>query len=343
MEIAASNLLITNGNSQALDTLTTVYCSSSNSIDKVASVIVEDPTYFLAQNILEDHQVKLVGVPVDKEGLQVEELERILYTHWTTPQMVYFIPQYQNPSGVNLSAERFAELFRIAAERDIVLVADEPYTLLHYENQSPAPVPALKHLELYRRRCENLSSASADTSTEASTPNPTLIGMGSFSKIFGPGLRLGWMHGAPEVIDFLTRRGVTRSGGGNNPLTAAIMYELIESGALKENLATLRRVLGARKRHLCEAIRQHLPCATFVEPDGGYFVWVRIDDSVCMERLQARAAERNVHFTSGPQCSAVAGGAAHEQWVRLAFSFHTEKELEEGVKLLAFAAKESLH
>jgi DNA-binding transcriptional MocR family regulator len=150
------------------------------------------------------------------------------------------------------------------------------------------------------------------------------------------------MHAQEETVSYLASRGVTRSGGGNNPFAAAVVHELIESGALKEHLAHLRVVLGGRKRRLCEAIRQHLPCATVVEPEGGYFVWVHIADTVCMKRLQAEAAKRKVHFAHGPKCSALPSAAAvHEQWLRLAFSFHTEEELESGVLLLAAAAEHS--
>jgi 2-aminoadipate transaminase len=296
-DVSAQELMLTGGNSIAL-TLVSEVLAQRGSL-----VLCEDPTYFLACGVFASAGLHVRGIPVDADGLDVDALERSLASG-VRPAFVYCIPAFQNPCGVCLAPARARRLVELAERYDFFIVADEPYVLLHYGDQRPGSL------------------------TRHDGGRGRVLSLGSFSKLLGPGLRLGWAHAAPALIERLAQHGAVRSGGCLNPIVAHIVHPMLDDGSLLAHVGLLREVYGERSRALCEALRERLPDARFIAPQGGYFCWVELGGDT--EALLERAG--NVRFIPGRRCAVERelGGFA-----RLSFSFYESEELVEGVERLA--------
>jgi 2-aminoadipate transaminase len=270
-------------------------------------VACSDPTYFLARGILETARLDLVGIPVDAGGLDVEALECALRGGLRIA-FVYVIPSFHNPCAVTLSPERAERLVALAIEHEFVIVADEPYPLLHFGHR-PATM-----MSYDRGRAR-------------------VVSLGSFSKILGPGLRLGWVHAEPPLLERFMQHGALRSGGGLNPVVSSIVHDTLQTGALATHVHALRQTLGRRALALTRALDTHLGELAYTRPEGGYFVWGRLPEGTDTAELLAHAREAHgVGFTPGQRC-AVARDLS--TCLRMSFSFYDEAELEEAVRRIA--------
>ncbi|MCB9422279.1 MAG: PLP-dependent aminotransferase family protein [Ardenticatenaceae bacterium] len=296
--VSPDHLFTTNGISQALDMLCTLLTRPGDTI------FVEDPTYFLALDIFRDHHLRIISLPVDDDGLIVEALEEKLQAE--KPVFVYTIPTFQNPSSVTLSLSRRQRLVELSQTHGFYVLADEVYQLLDY---TAVPPQRLFHVSDRSR----------------------VISLGSFSKILAPGLRLGWIEAAPALLEQLTASGLLQSGGGLNPFTAEIVRSLLEQGWQTEFLTRLKAVYRSRAAALSRALHHYLPDAEFAEPDGGFFIWVKLpqvaDTAVLLEQLRPY----HVAYHPGLKFSAQQG---LRQFLRLSFAFYDEAALEEGVRRL---------
>ena len=285
--------------------------------------MMEEPSYFLARTIFDSCLAKRVGVAVDEEGMVVEELERKLESGEVKPKLVYIIPNYQNPTGSCLSEERKKKLVQLARKFDFVILADEPYNLLHWQEGAPKPTPLVKY----------------DICGEGETG--VVASCGSFSKILAPGLRLGWIHAHPTLLKKFEGHGIVRSGGGLNPFGSESVKRLIETGGLKENVEHLNDVLGKRCKKMVEELLENLPegCKT-TTPTGGYFVWVTLPEGVEAKKVRERGKEKyGVVFVEGRMCSVVEEGGLRN-CLRLSFAFYNEEEIEVGVRNLCAAIED---
>jgi DNA-binding transcriptional MocR family regulator len=262
-------------------------------------VISEDPTYFLARNIFESSGMDVVGVPVDHEGMIIDELERIIASG-IRPDFVYTIPSFHNPTSVTLSNARRERLVALALRYDFMVVADEPYNLLYFGNRAPAPLATL------------------DDGRER------VISVSSFSKILGPGLRAGWIQAAPSLIERIADHGVISSGGALNPVITHIVGALLENGSLATHIAALRNTFQARKDALVTALDRDLPTLKFHDPAGGYFLWIKLPEGIPASRLLTHARRRDISFMPGSSCAL---SAELDDHIRLSFAFYEEAEL----------------
>jgi 2-aminoadipate transaminase len=299
--VSASQLLVTGGISSALAFASQLFARAGQ------AVVCSDPTYFLAKGIFESQGLAVHGIPVDAGGVQVDVLERRL-AQGLRPAFVYCMPSFHNPTGVCLEPERARRLVALAERHDFLVVADEPYVMLHFGAEPP---PCMMAYDEGRGR---------------------VLSLGSFSKILGPGLRLGWVHAAEPLIERFSQHGALRSGGGLNPVIASIVQGVIESGGLERNIEHLRATLGARAGVLWEALRRHLPGLEVPEPRGGYFVWVPLPAGADAMVLLERGDAHGVRFTPGPRCAVERDLRG---FVRLSFAFYDAAELELGVERLA--------
>lgn len=299
MPVDAEQLMITAGVSQSLDLICTRFTRPGDTI------FVEAPTYFLALEIFRDHGLTVVGIPTDADGIRVDLLSDALARH--RPALLYTIPSFQNPSAVTMSAVRREQLAAISDENDLLVVADEVYHLLDFGSAPPLPLAA------YGDRARVLS-------------------LGSCSKICAPGLRVGWIHSAPPLLEQLMHSGLVQSGGGLNPFTSGIVRSMIELGLADAGLDMLRGVYRDRCGQLCTALRDELPIMTFTEPQGGYFVWGQLPVHIDAGRLRVSAISAGVafhpgsRFTVGDECASA---------MRLSFAHYDAAALIEGVRRLA--------
>ena len=308
--VLPNELFITAGASQAIDHATTLFTQTGD------TVFVEEPTYYLIQSIFEDHGLNVLGVPTDADGLRTDALETMLESADTPrPKMIYIIPTYQNPGGSVLPADRRRKLVELAQQYRFIVVADEVYHLLHYGEPPPPPI------------------ASFDGSDEG-----CVISLGSFSKILAPGLRTGWIHARPPLIQRFATAGLTISGGGLNHFTSTLVHTILEHGMLQDNIARLRCTYAERVSAMSAALREHLGDAVeFTAPGGGYFFWLTFNDGTNTDRLLPMAQERGVNYRPGTAFSA---SGAFTNAIRLAFALYEPDMLEEGVRRLAAAHRE---
>jgi DNA-binding transcriptional MocR family regulator len=249
------------------------------------------------------------GVPIDERGLDLDALARLLDAG-LRPAFVYVIPTFQNPTGACLEDQRARSLVEMAERYDFLILADEPYTALRQTDARPGSL--MRHDEGRSR----------------------VLSLGSFSKLLGPGLRLGWAHAEPSLIEKLSMHGALRSGGCFNPVVGNIVQHTIDSVFLTKHVEQLRQTYAARTQALTAALRERLPDARFTPPSGGYFCWVDLGPylgpNIDSDALLQRATD--VRFLPGHRCAIERDLSS---FVRLSFSFYEPSELVEGIDRLA--------
>jgi DNA-binding transcriptional MocR family regulator len=297
--VGPDQLLITNGNSQALDFICTHFTHPGD------TVFVEEPSYFLALKIFADRKLNIVGIPMDGYGLDTNILRKFLNNK--KPAFIYTIPAYHNPASVTLSLQRREELVQICSKNNILLVADEVYHCLSYTDKPP---PSMGY---WADQC-------------------SLISLGSFSKILAPGLRLGWMQTNSNLIQKLSKTGILKSGGGFNPFTSEIVNSVIRSGMLTTHINRLKDVYRQRIEVFVDQITKSFPKqVVFQYPSGGYFIWVELPEHIDTESLRQAAKKDNVDFLPG---SFFSSKNRLKNYIRLSFAFYSKEILKEGVRRL---------
>ena len=310
--VSPESLFLTAGASAAIDLAATLYATAGD------TVIVEEPTYYLIEQIFVDHGLKVLGVPTDAEGLDTDALSDLLASDDSPdPKLLYTIPTYQNPNGSVLPLERRRRLIELAQRHDFTIIADEVYQLLHYSAPPPPPLAMLDD-----------------------SPDSCAISLGSFSKILSPGLRLGWVHASPHIIRRFVESGVAASGGGLSHFAATLAHTTLELGLLQENIDTLRRTYGQRHDDVAELLLAELADQVdFAPPGGGYFYWLTFTDGVNTDALLPAARESGVSYRPGSAFSA-SGGFADA--LRISISLYETDELAEGIRRLGRATRNNL-
>ncbi len=293
------HLFITAGISQALDLICALHTRPGD------TVIVEEPSYFIALRIFADYKLKIIGTPIDENGLIIEALEEKLVKH--KPIFIYTIPVFHNPAGVTLSASRRKRIISLSDKYDFFIVADEVYQMLNYRSIPPKPMTYY------------------DTSER-------VLSLGSFSKILAPGLRLGWMQAKPSLLEPFIVCGYLDSGGGLNPFVSSIVNSVIELGLQKDYLNFLRKTYHDRMVTLSDAFRQHIPALAFTDPHGGYFIWSCLPGGTDTETLLTEANKHQVGFQPGIKFSSTNG---LRNYLRFCFAFYGEEDLVQGVERLS--------
>ena len=310
MALAAEDVVVSGGNSQALDQTLTMLTEPGD------VVFVECPTYNLALGIIADHPVDVVGVPLDGDGLDVAALGaavRGVTASGRRPRLLYTIPTYHNPAGVSLSATRRRRLLELARREDLILVEDDVYRELAYTGEAP---PALRALD----------------------PEAPVVRLGSFSKSLAPGLRLGWFDAPAPLRERLAAAGVLESGGCVSQFSAQVVAALLEAGTYGAHIAALRLAYASRRDALAGALGIHLPAGCSVTaPAGGFFLWLTLPPGLLASDLLPVAERHGVSFAPGRRfCT-----DGDDRSLRLAFSLYDEASLAEGAQRLATAIAEA--
>jgi len=293
--VESDRLFVTNGISNALDQICTLFTQSGDTI------FVEEPSYFLALRIFTDHNLRVVSIQTDEDGLVIESLEEKLARF--QPKFLYLIPTFQNPTGMTLSQKRRDQLVQLSQEHNFMIVADEVYHFLNYMDTPPKPFATHTDVE-------------------------NVISLGSFSKILAPGLRLGWIQAHPQKIAHFVKCGLVYSGGGLNPFTSAIVRGVIESGDLEANINKLIQIYRARIKVMDSALKQYLPEVKYKVPQGGYFFWVKLPDQMYAAVFQKNAESFKVGFRPGVRFSSQGGLS---DYIRLCYVHYEPDEIEQGV------------
>jgi len=303
---SGDDLIVTNGCQQALDLLAWLLVS-----DKQA-VAVEDPVYHGLLRVFTRARAKIIPVPVDSAGIDVDLLREVVEEH--RPRVLVVTPSFQNPTGVTLSLERRKAIVEIAQRRGIVLVENDIYSDLRYRGKA---LPTLKELD-----------ASGQT-----------ILLRSYSKVSFPGLRVGWVIAPRPVVARLAEIKQI-SDLHSDQLSQAILLRFAQSGELDRHLDRTRRAGLERLNAVTDACERFLPPGTkFTRPDGGMNLWIELPAPLTAARLLGSAQARGVDFLPGPYFS---GGRAHERGLRISFGGLSPAQIKRGIQILGEAAAAEL-
>ena len=272
-------------------------------------VVVEAPTYDRTLLALRALGAEILAIPLEADGIDVDALE-IALQEGARPKLAHIIPNFQNPAGCTLSLEKRRKLLALAAEHGFTIFEDDPYVELRFEGES---LPTM------------LSMDEADRVVYAS----------SFSKTVCPGIRVGYLVGPADVIGAI-RKLATNTYISPNMVAQSIVAEFCDSGAIERSIETVKDALRARRDATAEALERHIPDATFVKPQGGYFLWVDLPEGSDVAALAAGAEERGVVFVKGSDFLIEGGDSS----LRIAYSAVPPDQIEEAVARVAEAYRE---
>ena len=308
--LSRDGLIVTTGSQQALDLLGKTLVSPGD------KVIVEAPTFLATIQCFRLYGGDLVGAPIDGDGVQVDELERLIVEH--RPQFVYLIPTFGNPSGALLSAERRLRILELAVKHRTLIVEDDPYGDLYF---GAAPPPSLLAL-----------------SDRVPGSRDFLVHCGSLSKVLSPGLRVGWMIAPPELLAKATMC-KQFSDAHTSTFAQATAAHYLKAGRMPATLDHVRSVYAERARTMGDALRRELGDAiSFVQPQGGLFVWARLTGAggrvADGDELARRAIAQGVAFVPGAPFFCA---QPDHSTLRLSFATADPARIEEGIGRLGRA------
>jgi len=298
-EIDPTQVMVTNGSMEAAAFV------FQHLLEPGDRVIVEQPTYDRTLLLLGRAGVELVPVPLESDGVAMGAFEAALAAG--PVKLAHLIPNFHNPAGCTLSEAKRQRLVELAAEHGFTIFEDDPYRLVRFGGDE---LPTMLSLD----RAERVIHAS------------------SFSKTVSPGVRVGYLAGTPEEIGRLAKR-AGETYISPNMLAESIVFALCESGGLERNIEFVNSALRDRRDALVAALGEHLPEADFVVPEGGYFLWLTLNDDVDSVKLLDLAKAEGAPFVAGPDFLLEGGANA----LRLSFASVTAEHVGEGVARIARA------
>ena len=309
-QVAADQLIVTTGSQQALDLL------GKCLVDPDSKAIVEGPTFLATIQCFRLYGAELISAPIDGEGVQVDQLERLITEH--KPKFVYLIPTFGNPSGAMLSLERRKRVLELAVKYQTLIIEDDPYGDLYFDAPPPPSLLAL--------------------SAQVPGSRDWLVHCGSLSKVLSPGLRVGWMVAPPELLAKATMC-KQFSDAHTSTFAQATAAQYLAGGHMPGTLARVREVYGARAKTMGDALRNDLGAEIdFVQPQGGLFVWARLTGAGGKikdgNEFAKRAIAEGVAFVPGAPFYCANPDLST---LRLSFATADEGKIREGIGRLATA------
>ena len=301
--VEPANVIATNGSMQA-DAFLFQHLVQPGDV-----VVVEAPSYDRTLLALRGMGADLLAIPLEEDGLDVDALAEAL-AGGARPKLAHVIPNFHNPGGCTLSQEKRERLLELAREHGFIVFEDDPYVDIRFAGE---PLPTM------------LSLDDSDTVVYAS----------SFSKTVCPGIRVGYLVGPEPLIGDL-RKLATNTYISPSMVSQSIVAEFCRSGAIDRSIATVKAALRERRDVLCAALQRELPDASFVVPEGGYFLWVTLPEGADAGALERAGKENGVVIIKGGDFL-IEGG---ENSFRIAYSGVTPEQIEEAVGRLADAYRE---
>jgi GntR family transcriptional regulator / MocR family aminotransferase len=303
IETRPENVLVTSGSQQGLNLAARVLLRPGD------VVLLESPTWHIALDLFRSLGVRLVSVPVDDQGMRVELVEKAIVENH--PRMIYTIPTFHHPTGTCLSEERRKELVAVAARHEVALVEDDFVGSLRFEGRAE---PALKALDT----------------------NGSVIYLGTFSKVLGPGLRLGFVVADGPIFDrLLAAKFLTDLDSSS--LMQRVLAEYITVGTYHSYLRRVLREMQRRRDAMLRALSHHMPRgAQWLKPRGGRYIWLRLPDGLSADELLPHAISEGVIFSPG---SFFFPDAQPSPYLRLVFASNPPATIEEGIRRLAMSVR----
>jgi len=293
------DVVVTTGAQQALDLLGKIF------IDPGDTIAVEAPSYVGALTAFAAYQPRFLTLETDNDGMIVEQLEQAI-VRGERPTFVYTVPNFGNPAGVTMARARREHLVSLCREAGIPIVEDNPYGLLRFEGE---PLPCLRSLDPHN-----------------------VIYLGTVSKTFSPGVRVGWALADPSVIQRIVLAKEAADLCGSNLTMSLTERWFSDEARWRGALADLVRTYRVRRDVMLQAIEEHFPdAATWTQPAGGFYVWVSLPEWFDTTAMLAAAVERRVAYVPG---SAFYPDGRGRDRMRLAYCYPTEDRIIDGVARL---------
>ncbi|OYR56563.1 aminotransferase-like domain-containing protein [Halorubrum halodurans] len=306
IDCTTAQIHLTNGATNAIDTVCQTF------LDPGDAVFVEAPTFMGALRLFRNYDVDVEGCEMDTEGLDVAALADELAAREAAgaalPKLLYTVPNFHNPTGVTLSADRRRRLCELAETYDFLVLEDDPYGQLRYEGAEPPPIRALDDAG-------------------------RVIRANTFSKTIAPGVRTGWIIAEESFVEQFDRI----NAGGEPSYTRGLIARYAEDGRLDRAIEELRAGYSERRDRMLESLAERMPPGTWwSEPEGGFFVWVEFPEGVDAEAMLPAAIDEGVTYLPGSFFYADDGGTRN---ARLSFSHASPAEIDEGIAALATAVR----
>lgn len=300
--------IITTGGQQGID------LAVKTILNPGETIVVEEPSFIGALNSFRTYGATLKGVPVLDDGMDLDALEAILKTD-DKVRIIYTIATFQNPTGITMSLEKRKKLLELAYQYNVVIFEDNPYGELRFKGEH---VPTVKSLD---------------------TKNAVMY-FGSFSKILSPGLRLGFVHGIPEIMEKMV---VAKQVNDvhTNLLTQVIATEWLNNYDIDAHIEKARKLYGHQCELMLSEMEKNFPeCVKFTRPEGGLFIWCTLPEGMDAAVIVKKGIDKNVAFVPGSNFMTDMTKPCN--CFRLNYSTMTDEKIVEGIGILAEVLKENL-
>jgi DNA-binding transcriptional MocR family regulator len=307
---SGADVVVTEGSQQALDLLARMFCDPGDVI------VAEGPSYVGALSAFSQYQVEVCHVPLDDEGLDPDALADTLSRlerDGRRVKFLYTVPNFHNPAGITLAADRRDRVVEIARRHNVLVLEDNPYGMLGFEQDPP----------------DALRARDADN----------VVYLGTLSKVFCPGLRIGWALVPPALRERLV---LVKEAADlcSSSFTQAVAYRWFADYPWRETLKALRDVYRDRRDAILDALAEDFPAGvTWTRPAGGFYVWVRLPGQLDSRAMLAKAITARVAYVPGGAFFADGQGGS---CLRLSYCFPPPERIREGVRRLAGVVEEEL-
>jgi DNA-binding transcriptional MocR family regulator len=304
----SDDIVVTTGSQQGLDLIAKLFVNPGD------VVLTESPSYVGALGVFRSYQADVRHVAMDDDGIIPQALRDTiahLRQAGETIKLLYLVPNFHNPAGVTLAAARRAEILDIVKENSILLVEDNPYGLIWFDSPAPAPI------------------RSADDN---------VVYLGSFSKTFAPGLRVGWVvapHGIREKLILASEAAILSP----SVFTQLIIRDYFQNEDWGAQIDSFRHIYRERRDAMVDAIAEHVPTLAHTQPAGGFFLWVKLPEGLDSKEMLPRAVTELVAYTPGTAFFANHEGRQH---LRLAFCYPEPDRIREGIRRLARVIRDEM-
>lgn len=307
VDAVLDNVLVTTGSEQVLDLVGKAFINPGD------TVLVEQPTYLCALDVFKTYGANFAGVEMDEQGMKMDALEEALKSHPNT-KLIYTVPNFQNPTGRTMAADRRKKLAELAAKYDVYVLEDNPYGEIRFAGQH---VPAVKSFD----------------------KTGHVFYMSTFSKTQAPGFRLGWVVADKTVVDKLTVLKQSADLHTDNLVQYAVA-QFFADNDVDAHVKEISDLYGKRKQLMVDGIKKYFPAGVkYTDPEGGMFLWVEVpgvDDTVALFK---ECLKHNVAFVPGDPFFA---GKAQPGTFRLNYSNAQEDKIKAGMKQLGAALQEAV-
>lgn len=298
-------IIITAGGTQVMDITTRIMTNPGDTI------ICEEPSFIGSLNAFRSHGCKLKGVPIDSDGMNIDELEKAI-KECPDAKFIYTIPNFQNPGGTTLSLEKRKAMYRLAKENDLLILEDDPYGNLRVDGED---VPSIKSLDT----------------------DGIVIYAGSFSKILAPGIRVAYAV-VPKAFAQAFVIGKQVSDVHTGVLNQMIVERWFEEYDVDAHIEEIRKIYRKKLNLMCDCLDKYCPKIEYVRPQGGLFLWAKLPDNVDMLDYCKRLVENKVAVVPGTAFMIDDEAPCH--YIRMNFSTPSDENIVKGIEIMAQVLKE---